>query len=103
MNGVTNPLDTTEVFRERRQMAVKNIHTSSGRQSSTEIPESSIKVAAYYLWENEGRRNGDDLRHWYWAIAELSSNGASSQPRRAAKETRVTNRKKISSGKPKGK
>jgi hypothetical protein len=100
MNGVKNPIAITEVFSERRQMAIKSIRTRGERQSSVELPESSIKVAAYYLWEKEGRPIGEDLRHWYLAIAELSSNGISSQPTRVAKETKIT---KISSRRPKKK
>jgi hypothetical protein len=75
-------------------MAVKMIRAGTGKQSSSDISEEPIKVAAYYIWEKEGRPNGEDLRHWYLAIVELSSNVISSQPTRLTKQTKVT---KISS------
>jgi Protein of unknown function (DUF2934) len=81
-------------------MAVKNSRTDTERQTSIEIAESSIKVAAYYIWEKEGRPDGDDLRHWYLAVTELSSNGISSPPTRVVKKTKIT---KISSGRPRKK
>jgi hypothetical protein len=81
-------------------MAVKNSRTDTERQTSIEIAESSIKVAAYYIWEKEGRPDGDDLRHWYLAVTELSSNGIASPPTRVVKKTKIT---KISSGRPRKK
>jgi Protein of unknown function (DUF2934) len=71
-------------------MAVKNTLRSTAKQTSTDIAEKSVKVAAYFIWEKEGRPNGEDLRHWYLAIAELSSNGTSPQTIRAARKTKVT-------------
>jgi hypothetical protein len=81
-------------------MAVKSIRTGTGKQSATGIAEEPVRIAAYYIWEKEGRPNGEDLRHWYLAIAELSSNGISSPSTRVAKTTRIT---KISSRRPKKK
>lgn len=81
-------------------MAIKTIRTITGRQGSADIAEEPVKVAAYYIWEKEGRPDGEDLRHWYLAIAELSSNGISSPPRRVAKTTKIA---KISSPRPKKK
>lgn len=81
-------------------MAIKTIRPITGRQGSADIAEEPVKVAAYYIWEKEGRPNGEDQRHWYLAIAELSSNGISSQPTRVAKKTNIT---KISSRRPKKK
>ena len=81
-------------------MAIKTIRTITGRQGSADIAEESVKVAAYYIWEKEGRPDGEDLRHWYLAFAELSSNGISSPPTRVAKTTKIT---KISSRRPKKK
>jgi hypothetical protein len=81
-------------------MVIKTIRTTTGRQSSADIAEEPVKVAAYYIWEKKGRPNGEDQQHWYLAIAELSSNGISSQPTRVAKETKIT---KISSRRPKKK
>ena len=76
-------------------MVIKNIRTSMGRQTFTDVAEEPLKVAAYYIWEKEGRLDGDDLRHWYLAVAELSSNGASPQPTRATRGTKVINREDL--------
>ena len=81
-------------------MAIKTIRTITGRQGSADIAEESVRIAAYYIWEKEGRPDGEDLRHWYLAIAELSSSGISSPPTRVAKETKIA---KISSRRPKKK
>ena len=76
-------------------MAEKSIRTSIQKQSATKIAEESVRIAAYYIWEKEGRPVGEDLRHWYLAIAELSSNG-SSPPQRVAKKTSNAKPTKIS-------
>jgi hypothetical protein len=81
-------------------MAEKSIRTGILKQSATDIVEESVRTAAYYIWEKEGRPYGEDLRHWYLAIAELSSNGTS-QPKRAAKKASIAKPKKISATKPK--
>jgi hypothetical protein len=81
-------------------MAEKSIRTDTLKQSTTDIVEESVRIAAYYIWEMEGRPYGEDLRHWYLAIAELSSNGAS-PPQRAAKKTSIAKPKKISATRPK--
>ena len=81
-------------------MAVKSIRTGTGKQSATGIAEELVRIAAYYIWEKEGRPDGEDLRHWYLAIAELSSNGSS--PRQpAAKTASIAKPKKISATRPK--
>jgi hypothetical protein len=76
-------------------MAIKTIRTITGRQGSADIAEEPVRIAAYYIWEKEGRPDGEDLRHWYLAIAELSSNGTSA-PKRVAKKASVAKPKKIS-------
>ena len=76
-------------------MAGKSIRTGTSKQSATDIAEESVRIAAYYIWEKEGRPDGEHLRHWYLALAELSSND-SSPPKRAAKKTNTAKRKKIS-------
>ena len=81
-------------------MAGKIIPTGTLKQTTTDIAEESVRIAAYYIWEKEGRPDGEDLRHWYLAIAELSSNGTS-QPKRAAKKASIAKPKKISATKPK--
>ncbi len=35
--------------------------------------ESQIRDRAYALWEQEGRPQGDDLRHWLAALEEFGS------------------------------
>jgi hypothetical protein len=81
-------------------MALKSSRTAIGKESTTDIAEESVRTAAYYIWEKEGRPDGEDLRHWYLAIAELSSNGAS-PPKRAAKKASIVKPKKISATRPK--
>ena len=81
-------------------MAGKSIPTGTLKQSTTGIAEESVRIAAYYIWEKEGRPDGEDLRHWYLAIAELSSNGAS-PPQPSAKKTSIAKPKKISATRPK--
>lgn len=81
-------------------MAGKGIRTSTLKQSATNIAEESVRIAAYYIWEKEGRPDGEDLRHWYLAIAELSSDGTS-QPKRAAKKASIAKPKKISAARAK--
>ena len=76
-------------------MAEKSIRTGTLKQSVTNIAEESVRIAAYYIWEKEGRPDGEDLRHWYLAIAELSSNGTS-EPTSAAKKKSIAKPKKIS-------
>ena len=81
-------------------MAGKSIPTGTLKQSTIDIAEESVCIAAYYIWEKEGRPYGEDLRHWYLAIAELSSDGTS-QPKRAAKKASIAKPKKISASRPK--
>ena len=81
-------------------MAGKSIRTGTLKQSTSHIAEESVRIAAYYIWEKEGRPDGEDLRHWYLAIAELSSNGTS-PPKRAAKKASIAKPKKISATRPK--
>jgi hypothetical protein len=38
-----------------------------------------IEVAAYYIWEKEGRPHGRDKEHWYKALAQLQG-GESTSP-----------------------
>jgi hypothetical protein len=81
-------------------MAEKSIRTGTLKQSTTDFAEESVRIAAYYIWEKEGRLDGENLRHWYLAIAELSSN-RSSPPKRTAKKTSIAKPKKISAARPK--
>ena len=81
-------------------MAIKTIRAITGRQDSADMAEESARIAAYYIWEKEGRPDGEDLRHWYLAIAELSSNGISSPPTSVVKKAKIT---KISSARPRKK
>jgi hypothetical protein len=81
-------------------MALKSSRKAIGKESTTDSAEESVRIAAYYIWEKEGRPDGEDLRHWYLAIAELASNGTS-LPKRAAKKASIAKPKKISSTRPK--
>jgi hypothetical protein len=81
-------------------MVGKSIRTDTLKQSAINIAEDSVRIAAYYIWEREGRPDGEDLGHWYLAIAELSMNGTS-QPKSAAKKATIAKPKKISAARPK--
>ena len=81
-------------------MALKSSRKAIGKESTTDSAEESVRIAAYYIWEKEGRPDGEDLRHWYLAIAELASNGTS-LAKRAAKKASIAKPKKISSTRPK--
>lgn len=51
----------------------------NSNQTSTSSPVSADAVSrrAYELWEQEGRPEGGDLRHWLQAEKELGSNSSS--------------------------
>jgi hypothetical protein len=53
-----------------------NTSTSSSSGASAE----SISRRAYELWEQEGRPDGNDLRHWLQAEQELSGRQTTSNP-----------------------
>jgi hypothetical protein len=41
--------------------------------------EKQIRERAYALWEQEGRPNGEDLRHWVAALEDLASDHPNSE------------------------
>jgi hypothetical protein len=40
-------------------------------EEQAEFPEEWISIAAYYIWKNDGQRDGRDADHWQKAKAEL--------------------------------
>ena len=50
----------------------KSVRARSAKSNTRDIPEVWIKVAAYYIWEKEGRPHGRHLDHWNLAKAELA-------------------------------
>lgn len=55
--------------------------------------EDRIRQRAYQIWEQEGRPQGEDMRHWLQAFQEISASvDADSQPARKprAKKTVAT-------------
>lgn len=40
-------------------------------EKEPEFPEEWISIAAYYIWKNDGQRDGRDADHWRKAQAEL--------------------------------
>jgi hypothetical protein len=54
----------------------QNASTDSSLSMSFGAPAEDISRRAYELWENEGRPEGCDLRHWLQAEQELSSRHA---------------------------
>jgi hypothetical protein len=51
----------------------QNASTDSSLSMSFGAPAEEISRRAYELWENEGRPEGCDLRHWLQAEQELSA------------------------------
>jgi hypothetical protein len=66
----------------------QNASTDSSISMSFGAPAEEISRRAYEIWENEGRPEGCDLRHWLQAEQELSArNSTASQPASASSET----------------
>lgn len=55
-------------------LAAMNDHPSSTHSLSggTRVPADAVSRRAYELWEQEGRPEGSDLRHWLQAEQELN-------------------------------
>ena len=75
-------------------MEKKSIRSQSGKTQS--VPETWLKVAAYYIWQKEGCPFGRDIEHWHLAEAELA---AMSQPHQVATRQRDKSAKTQSKGK----
>jgi hypothetical protein len=60
------------------------MNSNASTDSSTSTPSSdAISRRAYELWEQEGRPEGNDMRHWLQAEKELGgSRSASTEPSR---------------------
>jgi hypothetical protein len=43
----------------------------SAKRRIPDFPEEWRRVAAYYIWEKEGRPNGRHINHWNQAKAQL--------------------------------
>ncbi|MES2695286.1 MAG: DUF2934 domain-containing protein [Verrucomicrobiota bacterium] len=58
--------------------------STTNSSASTDLSADAISNRAYELWENEGRPEGSDQRHWFQAEQELrnsvSRNGSQSAP-----------------------
>lgn len=59
------------------------MNQTSSTDSSISSPSNADAVSrrAYELWENEGRPEGCDLRHWLQAESELGSNRTGNEMR----------------------
>jgi hypothetical protein len=67
----------------------QNSSTDTSQSASFGAPADDISRRAYELWENEGKPEGADLRHWLQAEQELSARKggqaqAQAQPERAS-------------------
>jgi hypothetical protein len=49
----------------------KSIRSRPGK--TQKVPETWLKVAAYYIWQKEGCPFGRDIEHWNLAKAELAA------------------------------
>lgn len=54
------------------------MNQSTASAASSTISADAISQRAYELWENEGRPEGSDQRHWFQAEQQLRENGQSS-------------------------
>jgi hypothetical protein len=52
-----------------------NASTDTSSSSSTAVSAEAISRRAYELWEQDGRPDGNDLRHWLQAEKELTAGG----------------------------
>jgi hypothetical protein len=53
--------------------------------------EDRIRQRAYEIWEQEGRPQGEDMRHWLQAFQEISASvDADSQPARKPRAKKAT-------------
>lgn len=51
----------------------QNASTDTSQSASFGAPAEEISRRAYELWENEGRPEGNDMRHWLQAEQELGA------------------------------
>ncbi|MBB3590166.1 hypothetical protein FHX08_000510 [Rhizobium sp. BK529] len=58
----------------------------------TDRNEDRVRERAYAIWEKEGRPDGEDLRHWSAAEAELRGETTNEQARKQIEETEAATR-----------
>lgn len=52
--------------------------------------EERIRQRAYEIWEQEGRPDGEDMRHWLLAFQEIAANAeGNGQPAKNARSKKV--------------
>jgi hypothetical protein len=68
-----------------------NHHSSIDSSNSSVVSADAISRRAYELWEQEGRPEGNDMRHWFQAERELSSTSSDSSVRTMSGTTQTTN------------
>src|SRR4051812_44434814 len=60
------------------------MNQNSTVDSPSQSPDADqVSRRAYEIWENEGRPDGNDLRHWLQAEQELQRGTQTSEPREA--------------------
>lgn len=63
-----------------RVYARKAMNSNPTSTSSSSVSADAISRRAYEIWENEGKPEGGDLRHWLQAEQELGVSPSSSNP-----------------------
>ena len=58
-----------------------NQHSSTETSISSSVSADSVSRRAYEIWENEGRPEGCDLRHWLQAEQELAATRPNNETR----------------------
>ena len=68
-----------------------NQYSSTDSSNSSVVGADAISRRAYELWEQEGRPEGNDMRHWFQAERELSVSSSDSSARSMGGTTQSTN------------
>jgi DUF2934 family protein len=62
---------TKEPIKQRSQSFAEHQGHGSAKNKIPEFPEEWVRVAAYYIWEKEGCKDGRHINHWNNAKSQL--------------------------------
>jgi Protein of unknown function (DUF2934) len=63
--------NTGVLIKRVKEALVKHREHGSAKRKIPDFPDEWRRVAAYYIWEKEGRPNGRHINHWNQAKAQL--------------------------------
>lgn len=72
---VTNSI-TGEIIHHRDEKLSEHFGRGSAKLQPHNFPEKHVAVAAYFIWEKDGRQDGKDKKHWEMAIEDLRRGAA---------------------------